>query len=137
MKFRAFFLLVFVFILNSCTTVSDLERVSRGEGKRTVYNVGQITMTEICKIALQNAGLVVVKVDQGKDKSQVLAYQPAEYGEYGSNYGLYVYPLSAHQTEVYLVRKTRFPTQGSARDASDKIFQELDEMAHQVTVKSL
>jgi hypothetical protein len=130
-------LLLLVLLFAGCTTVSDLERVPRGEGKRIVYNVGPVTMTEICRIALQNSGLVVTQVSQSKERSQVLAYQPASYGEYGSNYGLYVYPAGPHQSEVYLVRKTKFPTEGSSRDASDKILEELDQMTLLVTKKSL
>jgi hypothetical protein len=137
MRFRAFFLLVSILVFGGCTTVHDLERVQRGEGRCITYNVGQITMTEISQIALRNAGLVIQSVKSGKEKSYVLAYQPAEYGEYGSNYGLYIYPSGPHQSQVYLVRKTRFPTQGSARDVSEKILAELERMTDKVTVKSL
>ena len=120
--------LLMVFVVSGCTSVSDLSRVKRGEGRQVIIDLDQKEMLVLGQKALENCGLEIKRVNQKKDRIEILASQPKSLEEYGSVYGLYLYDLGNASTEVYLVRKNKVPAKGFSRDATEEILSKLDEL---------
>lgn len=120
------FLLLFC---QGCATVLDLGGVKRGEGQQIIFDLSEPQLRQISQKALEDSGLVVKKVFDRKERTEILAYQPASLGERGSIYGIFLYPLNEVQTELHLVRMKKYPSDAFSRDAREEILAKLDELA--------
>ena len=120
--------LLLILNLAGCTSVFMLEDVKKGEGQHVIYDMPPMTMAVIAQKAFVALGLVVKRVNYKTERIEVLGYQPEDFAEQGSIYGLYIYKLGDNDSEIYVVRKNRYPTEAFARDARQDLFQKLDEL---------
>ncbi|MBI1871644.1 MAG: hypothetical protein HYS07_10720 [Chlamydiae bacterium] len=128
-----FIFLVILLPLMGCQTVSDLEHVEFKKQKGILFDVAQEKMADIGETAFKEIGLVVERVNHSSQRIEIFGSRSAELGEYGAVYGLYLYSLSSHQTEVYLVRKERLSSSGFSRDEREDILAKLDELVSKMS----
>ena len=120
-------LFLFLF-LAGCTTVSMLEHIPRGEGRHVLFDVSQEKLGDLAVKAFESTGISVERVNYKSDRTEILGYQPEELGENGAVYGLYIYPLTETSSEIYFVRKARYPSEAFSRDATEDVLNRLDEL---------
>ena len=124
MRYLCILLVMFVF---GCTPVSQLEQVKRGQGLQILYDLDITKMRDICEIAFVDVGLQIRVVNEKKDRIEILAYEAATEIEYGSVYGIYLYPITPNTTELNYIRKTKYPTRVFAKDLTEELLAKIDE----------
>ena len=133
-KMKRMLLVLFLTGLAGCTTVSELQRMDRGEGRQILFDLNQDQMRWIAEEAFKACGIEVKRVNYRSDRVEILGDQPESFGEHGAIYGLYLYEIGDSQTEAFLVRKQRYPSDVFSSDLRDAIETKLDELVLEKTL---
>lgn len=124
---RNFVFFLFLSILIGCSSVSRLEQVKGKHGIHIEYDLNAEQLLDICKASVLDVGLKIHAIHHKKDRIELLAYVPASDVDYGSNYGLYLYPKSDHTTEFRLFRRLRTPSKVFVKDVTQDLLARIDD----------